>query len=44
MFGKCIMMVVMFIGGMGIGRFLYLMGGREREGNYDYGKERVMIG
>ncbi|MCA6608872.1 MULTISPECIES: TrkH family potassium uptake protein [Bacillus] len=43
-FGKCIIMVVMFIGRIGIPSFLYLIGRRESEANYHYPKERVIIG
>ncbi|MEH2998914.1 TrkH family potassium uptake protein [Bacillus pumilus] len=43
-FGKCIIMMVMFIGRIGIPSFLYLIGRRESEANYHYPKERVIIG
>ncbi|MCY8841066.1 TrkH family potassium uptake protein [Bacillus atrophaeus] len=42
--GKCVIMVVMFIGRIGILTFLYLIGRKEIEANYHYPKERVIIG
>ncbi|ADP31852.1 TrkH family potassium uptake protein [Bacillus atrophaeus] len=42
--GKCVIMVVMFIGRIGILTFLYLIGRKEIEANYNYPKERVIIG
>lgn len=42
--GKCVIMIVMFIGRIGILTFLYLIGRKEIEANYHYPKERVIIG
>lgn len=43
-FGKIVIMILMFIGRVGILSFLYLLGRREVEANYHYPKERVIIG
>lgn len=43
-FGKIVIMILMFIGRIGILSFLYLLGRREIEANYHYPKERVIIG
>lgn len=42
--GKCVIMIVMFIGRIGILTFLYLIGRKEIEANYHYPKERIIIG
>lgn len=42
--GKCVIMIVMFIGRIGILTFLYLIGRKEIEANYHYPKERMIIG
>ncbi|MCY8424486.1 TrkH family potassium uptake protein [Bacillus vallismortis] len=42
--GKCVIMICMFIGRIGILTFLYLIGRKEIEANYHYPKERVIIG
>ncbi|WP_243385471.1 TrkH family potassium uptake protein [Bacillus kexueae] len=42
--GKIVIMILMFIGRVGILSFLYLLGRREVEANYHYPKERVIIG
>ncbi|MCY8817749.1 TrkH family potassium uptake protein [Bacillus atrophaeus] len=42
--GNVVIMVVMFIGRIGILTFLYLIGRKEIEANYHYPKERVIIG
>ncbi|MEH7121807.1 TrkH family potassium uptake protein [Bacillus sp. JJ1532] len=43
-FGKCILMVLMFIGRIGLTSFLFIIGGKEKKTNYHYPKERVIIG
>lgn len=42
--GKIVIMILMFIGRIGILTFLYLLGTKERKANYHYPKERVIIG
>lgn len=42
--GKIVIMILMFIGRIGILSFLYLLGRREVEANFHYPKERVIIG
>ncbi|MCM3594739.1 TrkH family potassium uptake protein [Metabacillus idriensis] len=42
--GKCIIMVLMFIGRIGIVTFIYIIGSKEVKPNYHYPKERVIIG
>ncbi|KOP81840.1 TrkH family potassium uptake protein [Cytobacillus solani] len=43
-FGKCILMILMFIGRIGLTSFLFIIGGKEKKANYHYPKERVIIG
>lgn len=42
--GKVVIMILMFIGRIGILTFLYLLGTKERKDNFHYPKERVIIG
>ncbi|MCA1062131.1 TrkH family potassium uptake protein [Rossellomorea sp. AcN35-11] len=42
--GKCIIIVLMFIGRVGILAFLLMIGGKEKTTKYHYPKERVIIG
>lgn len=42
--GKCVTMILMFIGRIGLPSFLYMIGGKEEKTNYHYPKERVIIG
>ncbi|CAH0345844.1 TrkH family potassium uptake protein [Bacillus sp. CECT 9360] len=42
--GKIVLMIIMFIGRVGIVSFLFIMGRREKTDNYHYPKERVIIG
>lgn len=42
--GKIIIMILMFIGRIGILTFLYLLGTKEKKDNIHYPKERVIIG
>jgi Trk-type K+ transport system membrane component len=42
--GKCVIMILMFIGRVGILSFLFMIGGKEKAANYHYPKERVIIG
>ena len=43
-FGKIVIMLLMFIGRIGILVFLFMLGGRRKQDNYHYPKERVIIG
>lgn len=43
-FGKIVIMLLMFIGRVGILAFLFMIGGRENKVKYQYPKERVIIG
>lgn len=42
--GKCVIMILMFIGRIGLTSFLFMIGGKEEKPNYHYPKERVIIG
>ncbi|MFE8703602.1 TrkH family potassium uptake protein [Cytobacillus sp. FJAT-54145] len=42
--GKCVIMVLMFIGRIGLLSFLFMIGGKEKKTKYHYPKERVIIG
>ena len=42
--GKVIIMMLMFIGRVGLISFLYTLGGKTKKTNYHYPKERVIIG
>jgi Trk-type K+ transport system membrane component len=42
--GKIVIMVLMFIGRVGLISFLYTLGGKSKKVNYHYPKERVIIG
>ncbi|MBM7586597.1 Trk-type K+ transport system membrane component [Bacillus pakistanensis] len=42
--GKIIIMILMFIGRVGLLSFLFMMGGKKYKSNYHYPKERVIIG
>ncbi len=42
--GKIIIMIMMFIGRIGILSFIFLIGKQRKEANYHYPKERVIIG
>lgn len=42
--GKVIIMILMFIGRVGIISFLFIIGGKEKKADYHYPKERVIIG
>lgn len=43
-FGKVVIMILMFIGRIGLLSFLFMIGGKEEKTNYHYPKERVIIG
>lgn len=43
-FGKMLLILLMFIGRVGILSFLFTMGGKEKNVHYHYPKERVIIG
>lgn len=43
-FGKIVIMLLMFIGRVGILSFLFMIGGKEQKENYRFPKERVIIG
>ncbi|WP_075981135.1 TrkH family potassium uptake protein [Bacillus massilinigeriensis] len=42
--GKIVIMILMFIGRIGLPSFIFMMGGKEKKVNYHYPKERVIIG
>lgn len=42
--GKCVIMILMFIGRIGLTSFLFIIGGKEQQESYHYPKERVIIG
>ena len=42
--GKVIIMILMFIGRVGLISFLYSLGGRQKKMAYQYPTERVIIG
>ncbi|WP_033829378.1 TrkH family potassium uptake protein [Bacillus andreraoultii] len=43
-FGKIIIMLLMFIGRVGILTFIFMIGGKEKKENFHYPKERIIIG
>ncbi|MFC4409404.1 TrkH family potassium uptake protein [Chungangia koreensis] len=43
-FGKFVIMILMFVGRVGLISFLYTLGGRNNKTNISYPKERVIIG
>lgn len=43
-FGKILIMILMFIGRVGIVSFMFMLGGKEKKENFHYPKERVTIG
>ncbi|MDQ0154077.1 potassium uptake TrkH family protein [Robertmurraya andreesenii] len=43
-FGKCVIMLLMFIGRIGLPSFLFMIGGKEEKTKFHYPKERVIIG
>lgn len=43
-FGKCVLMILMFIGRIGLTSFLFIIGGKEKKTKYHYPKERVITG
>ncbi|KUP08901.1 ATP synthase [Bacillus coahuilensis m2-6] len=43
-FGKVVLMILMFIGRVGILSFLFIIGGKEKRVMYHYPKERIIIG
>ncbi len=42
--GKGIIMILMFIGRIGLTSFLFIIGGKEKKANYHYPKERIITG
>jgi potassium uptake TrkH family protein len=42
--GKCVIIMLMFIGRIGLTSFLFIIGGKEKKSIYHYPKERVIIG
>ena len=42
--GKIIIMILMFIGRVGLISFLFTLGGKHNKTKYQYPKERVIIG
>lgn len=43
-FGKSVLMILMFIGRIGLTSFLFILTRKEKETNYSYPKEKVIIG
>lgn len=43
-FSKCILMLLMFIGRVGVVTFLFMFKGRNKQNNYHYPKEKLIIG
>lgn len=43
-YSKCILMVLMFVGRIGLTSFLFIIGGKTKKTNYQYPKERVITG
>jgi len=43
-FGKFVIMILMFIGRIGLTSFIYIIGGKEKKDNFHYPKERIIIG
>ncbi|CAH2715293.1 Ktr system potassium uptake protein B [Neobacillus rhizosphaerae] len=43
-FGKSILMILMFIGRIGLTSFLFIIGGNKKKSKYNYPKERVITG
>lgn len=42
--GKIVIMILMFIGRIGLTSFIYIIGGKEKKDNFHYPKERIIIG
>jgi Trk-type K+ transport system membrane component len=42
--GKIVLIVLMFIGRIGILTFIFVIGGKERPPRYRYPKERIIVG
>lgn len=42
--GKIVIMILMFVGRIGLTSFLYIIGGKEEKPHYHYPKERIIIG
>lgn len=42
--GKIVIMILMFIGRVGIISFIFMLGGKEKRDNFHYPKERILIG
>lgn len=42
--GKCLIILLMFIGRVGIISFMFMLGGKEKREKYHYPKERIIIG
>jgi Trk-type K+ transport system membrane component len=42
--GKCVIIILMFTGRIGILILLFVLGGKEKKARYHYPKERVIIG
>ncbi len=43
-FSKCILMVLMFIGRIGLTSFLFIIGGKQKKARFHYPKEKVITG
>lgn len=44
LFAKCILMILMFIGRIGLTSFLLIVGGGDKKTKFDYPKEKMIIG
>lgn len=42
--GKIVIIILMFIGRIGLTSFIFIIGGKEKKDNYHYPKERIIIG
>ncbi|PKG23239.1 TrkH family potassium uptake protein [Niallia nealsonii] len=42
--GKVVIIILMFIGRIGLTSFIFIIGGKEKKDNYHYPKERIIIG
>ncbi|MDQ0090985.1 Trk-type K+ transport system membrane component [Paenibacillus anaericanus] len=43
-FARCLLMILMFIGRIGLTSFLFIIGGRQKKAKFNYPKERVITG
>lgn len=43
-FARCLLMILMFIGRIGLTSFLFIIGGKQKKAKFNYPKERVITG